>query len=791
MNLFKKLRLSLVLLVAAFCAQAATETVNGITSPIITSVSGQEFYGDFCTVTITSETEGSTIYYTTNGITPRKIERNRYSKPFMISSTATVKAFSVKNGEASNIESVTFVKKNILPVAPDIKSLEGSEFYGDSCMVTITSETVGTTIYYSICDVTNTNPLFENIYIEPFHITDTKVIHAYATFKGKLKEVCKIKDEVTIGEINVGNLVFRPDNLQGRYIGYAGPFTTIKEAQEAAGNLENWDFGNWTTIWNDEGRSQITRKMFDNSDVRKYLIDSINVALVEINSDVVSEIFYKRELSISVALDAPELQFTTGGDAQWVGSVYDSAKIGQSVAQSGVLLWNENIESVETWMETTVCGSGVFSFWWKVDCEDDPWECTWDRLMVYTNGVEVARIDGKTEWEQVIFNFTGPGPHTIRWKFYKDDWDDEKLTDLAWVDGVVWTPIAMDITVDLGGEKSVVVPVEWIDSHADIVAAAGGDKAAALHRTAANGRKVWECYVLGLDPTDPSDDFRITRFWMEDGAPKFEFSHATDGSGNSFLPYVKPLGKAQLSDKWRHVPEGGNPAFRFFTVEVVPPGCESSIVDEEDLGGVQLWENGPYWAECNVGATKPEEYGYYFWWGDTVGYTNTGSGWISVKDGTSISFSGSGTADSTYRKDNAELLSLGYIDSTGNLAPVHDAATAHLGSPWRMPTTEEISALVSKCITTWTTRNGVYGRLVTGKGAYSDKSIFLPAAGYGYALYLDLAGLYGSYWSSTPYSGISDRAWYLGFDSGDFREYYYYYSRYDGLSVRPVREFAK
>ncbi len=39
-----------------------------------------------------------------------------------------------------------------------------------------------------------------------------------------------------------------------------------------------------------------------------------------------------------------------------------------------------------------------------------------------------------------------------------------------------------------------------------------------------------------------------------------------------------------------------------------------------DLGGVQLWVNGPYWAECNVGAITPEEYGYYFWWGDTVGY---------------------------------------------------------------------------------------------------------------------------------------------------------------------------
>ena len=35
-------------------------------------------------------------------------------------------------------------------------------------------------------------------------------------------------------------------------------------------------------------------------------------------------------------------------------------------------------------------------------------------------------------------------------------------------------------------------------------------------------------------------------------------------------------------------------------------------ITAEDLGGVQLWENGPYWAECDVGATVPEEYGYYF-----------------------------------------------------------------------------------------------------------------------------------------------------------------------------------
>ena len=212
----------------------------------------------------------------------------------------------------------------------------------------------------------------------------------------------------------------------------------------------------------------------------------------------------------------------------------------------------------------------------------------------------------------------------------------------------------------------------------------------------------------------------------------------------------------------------------------------SFVVTITGLGGVQLWENGPYWAECNVGATKPEEYGYYFWWGDTVGYTNTGSAWISVQDGTSISFADSGTAASTYGKDDAALLSAGYIDSTGNLVAAHDAATAHLGSPWRMPTDAEFAALLDNCTTMWITTNGVNGQLVTGKGDYANRSIFLPAAGYGYDSVIDEVGMFGYYLSSTPISDIPERAWSLNFLSDGV--YRYFYDRCFGRSVRPVRD---
>ena len=77
--------------------------------------------------------------------------------------------------------------------------------------------------------------------------------------------------------------------------------------------------------------------------------------------------------------------------------------------------------------------------------------------------------------------------------------------------------------------------------------------------------------MLGVAPTKADDDFKITRFWMEGGKPKFEFSHSADGVGNSFEPRIKVKGKAKLSDGWSDVPESGNSTFRFFTVEVALP----------------------------------------------------------------------------------------------------------------------------------------------------------------------------------------------------------------------------
>jgi hypothetical protein len=212
----------------------------------------------------------------------------------------------------------------------------------------------------------------------------------------------------------------------------------------------------------------------------------------------------------------------------------------------------------------------------------------------------------------------------------------------------------------------------------------------------------------------------------------------------------------------------------------------ASVVFEAGHKGVQLWEGGPYWATTNIGAEKPEDYGYYFWWGDTVGYKREGNAWVA-SNGSLSGFSFGNATTSAYSIE--VLRNKGWITADGVLAPEHDAAHVHWGGAWRMPTKQELDDLSSKCDWKWTTVNGVNGREVRGRGFYASKSIFLPCAGYGNGTSLNLAGSDGNYCSSVPYSGSNYSAWSLGFDSGSHSSYGS--DRDYGQSVRPVQGFAK
>lgn len=211
--------------------------------------------------------------------------------------------------------------------------------------------------------------------------------------------------------------------------------------------------------------------------------------------------------------------------------------------------------------------------------------------------------------------------------------------------------------------------------------------------------------------------------------------------------------------------------------------------------GVQLWEGGPFWAECNVGAENPEDPGYYFWWGDTVGYVrNAGdTGWVSVDGkGTSIEFKRADpVASQNCNHDKAWLEKNDWIDANGHLLLKHDAARKHLGGNWRLPTHAEIYALCreNRCDLEWTTQNGVKGCLVKGKGSFSGKRIFLPVAGVGSGnTHLD-KGTHGRFWTSEPNKDSTFSAMILGMDwSNKFLLDYNNVDRCCGQSIRAVRD---
>ena len=184
--------------------------------------------------------------------------------------------------------------------------------------------------------------------------------------------------------------------------------------------------------------------------------------------------------------------------------------------------------------------------------------------------------------------------------------------------------------------------------------------------------------------------------------------------------------------------------------------------------------SGTKWATCNVGASKPEEYGNYYAWGETT--TKSTYNWSTYKW-----CNGSKTTLTKYNTSS----SYGTVDNKTVLELADDAARANWGGAWRMPTDAEWTELRENCTWTWTTKNGVNGYEV--KSEANGNSIFLPAAGYRNDDDLDYAGNGGVYWLSSLGADFPYGAWDVGFNSdnvgrGSGRRR----SRRCGLSVRPV-----
>lgn len=169
------------------------------------------------------------------------------------------------------------------------------------------------------------------------------------------------------------------------------------------------------------------------------------------------------------------------------------------------------------------------------------------------------------------------------------------------------------------------------------------------------------------------------------------------------------------------------------------------------------------WAKFNLGATKPEEAGDLYAWGETE--TKKDYSWATYKFGS-----------------RSSMTKYGDVDGKMSLDAEDDVVRVKLGSPYRLPTNSELKELVNQCTWTWTQVNGMNGYQVVSN--INGNSIFFPAAGdYDGDSYEDIGSM-GGYWTSDRPNAEAE-AYYLFFgryskpsSSTDYR--------YAGWSVRPV-----
>ena len=222
--------------------------------------------------------------------------------------------------------------------------------------------------------------------------------------------------------------------------------------------------------------------------------------------------------------------------------------------------------------------------------------------------------------------------------------------------------------------------------------------------------------------------------------------------------------------------DGGIISFTFTGLEPDTEYCYKTVFEDVDnklcrFGEVNTFKTSGdrwvdlglsvLWAAYNVGANSPEEYGGYYAWGET-----------STKSGYSLG---------NYNFNYSAFM---YSGISGTK---YDVANVTWGEGARMPTSSELSELMSMCTWTYGTYNGRSGNYVTGP---NGNSIFLPYAGAKGTRSFDTAGVYGNYWSGTYDSGDSGPDAYYILCSRESLVEHHSWKCYHGRSVRPVKNIS-
>ena len=519
-----------------------------VVTPVISPESGTTFESSL-TVTISCETEGAKIYYTTDGSEPTK-DSTAY-KRFKINGKTTVKAvaYNAANGFYSEVTTAeyalgTCANPVIAPKGGSTETTEGGYvFYHDGQAVTIKWNGEEGTIRYTL---DGTDPTAESAVY-----SGAITINTNTTIKAKVFSDNYFDSEVV-------TVVFVRELLQlaTPEITVATTFTGSKTKCEITCATDGADI--FYTLDGSEPTSYSTQYAG-----AFYITESCTLKAIALQSGCLdSEIAVKtitKEWTIGDTMGAPDHAFTTSGDDDKAFYRVEDASAPNGEAMHSGDIGNSGNSGTfaRTILATTVMGPGTVSFSWRASCEDDAPDYEWDHGEFAVDGVVEAYISGVTEWTNVSVAVTGSGEHTLTWTYLKDD-AESNGEDCIWVAGYSWAS-AEEYT----HTTVVPVPYAWLRAHDPGVVDEYEAYEASANATAANGRKVWECYVLGLDPQVATDNFRIVSFPMKaDGTPdlaNIEFYPPREQWNVSDAEVVLK-GASKLEGPW----QTARPTLRFF-----------------------------------------------------------------------------------------------------------------------------------------------------------------------------------------------------------------------------------
>lgn len=475
------------------------------------------------TVTISCASDGAKIYYTTDGTEPT--QNSTPYKKFRISGKTVVKAIAVIEGLPT---SKVVTAEYALGQCPDpvISTTDGEAFYHKGNQVSIAYDCEEGVVHYTTdgSEPTKESPVYEG----PFTTDESMIVKAKA-----------FSDNYFDSAVVTATLTREWETVATPVIAAAESFTGAKTKVEISCATEGATI-RYTLNGSDP-----------NSHAKKYTgpfyvtegctIKAYAVLDDYTNSEIASKTITKVwGIGDSVAL--PDQAFTTAGDAEWGDASGEAMK-------SGAIA--DNQKSI---LSTMFVGKGVLSFKWKVSCEEDEEEHNWDHAAFFVDGVEIKRQDGQTDWFDVAHTIETEGSHTVEWAYVKDEAEADG-EDCMWVKDIIWMP-------ERTQTSEVKVETSWLKTYFPTLGSYYFDYEEKANETAANGiNKVWETYLIGLDPTDSAAKF-VSSIAIEDGKPVVSWDPDLGGARA-----YKVLGSTDLKT-WTKVEEGRERDYNFFKVSV-------------------------------------------------------------------------------------------------------------------------------------------------------------------------------------------------------------------------------